>query len=318
MENLKRVVIKEELVKLTGDFKKAVVLNQMIYWSQRVRDFDKFINEEKERAEFNGVESLNKELTNGWIYKKAEELSEEVMMGVSKATMGRILDSLVNSKWIDRRRNPRMALDKTYQYRVNIMNIQKDLMELGYHLEGYKTHIDVSKFQNETTEYHGETSSFKMKLRVSKCDSEFQNKTAIPEIINRDYKTEIIEQQQEIENRVVVVQEKFESLFQKKLTNEQVEDLITLADKHQVDLIKKIENTHEYHTKVERCRSVMASIKRAITHGDWEIPTPKKQSKPLPKAVSREYKPQKHTPEQLEAKKLEIQRKLKMMQEEAL
>lgn len=46
---LKRMVIKEELVDLTGDFKLAIVLNQMMYWSERVHDFDLFLQEENEK-----------------------------------------------------------------------------------------------------------------------------------------------------------------------------------------------------------------------------------------------------------------------------
>jgi len=47
---LKRVVIKEELVALTGDYIKAILLNQFLYWSERVEDFDLFILEEQQRA----------------------------------------------------------------------------------------------------------------------------------------------------------------------------------------------------------------------------------------------------------------------------
>ena len=54
LQKLKRVVIKEELVVLTGDIFKAVILNQFLYWSERVKDFDKFISEEKVRAERHG------------------------------------------------------------------------------------------------------------------------------------------------------------------------------------------------------------------------------------------------------------------------
>lgn len=176
---LKRCVIKEEFVALTGDFKKAVVLNQMIYWSERVRDFDKFIEEEKNRAAMHQVDPQNKELTNGWIYKKAEELSQETMLGISKNTMGRILEYLVSKGWLDRRRNPRYNYDKTYQYRVNIIKIQKDLLYIGYHLEGYKIHIEC---QNDTRESSDDTSSVKMGLEVSKNDLQCHFDTAIPEI----------------------------------------------------------------------------------------------------------------------------------------
>ena len=66
MERLKRVVIKEELVALTGKIDDAVVLNQFIYWSQRVKDFDKMIEEEKRIAEYNGSE-LKINYRTGWI-----------------------------------------------------------------------------------------------------------------------------------------------------------------------------------------------------------------------------------------------------------
>ena len=68
---LKRVVIKEELVELTGDFTKAVILNQFIYWSERTRDFDSFIKEEKKRLSKNKEESKI-EKQHGWIYKNDE------------------------------------------------------------------------------------------------------------------------------------------------------------------------------------------------------------------------------------------------------
>ena len=47
MKPLKRVVIKEELVELTGDFRPALILNQFIYWIEKMYDTDKYILEEK-------------------------------------------------------------------------------------------------------------------------------------------------------------------------------------------------------------------------------------------------------------------------------
>ncbi|MGR5970097.1 hypothetical protein ACT7C1_26915 [Bacillus paranthracis] len=89
---LKRAVIKEELVILTGDFKKAILLNQLIYWSERVKDYDQFITEEKKRArmamnieEKKRAELLKEiKLSHGWIYKTAEDLSSETMLNMSK------------------------------------------------------------------------------------------------------------------------------------------------------------------------------------------------------------------------------------------
>ena len=141
LEKLKRAVIKQELVELTGDFQKAVILNQLIYWSERIKDFDKFIAEEKRIAKEIG-QNVTIEPKRGWIYKKAEELAEETMLNLSAPGMMNHIKKLVEKGWISQRRNPKNKMDKTYQYRVNLTKIQLDLLQMGYALEGYKVGLD--------------------------------------------------------------------------------------------------------------------------------------------------------------------------------
>ncbi|MGG4109061.1 hypothetical protein AAXB25_34780 [Paenibacillus lautus] len=136
-KKLKRAVIKEELVILTGDFAKALILNQFIYWSERVEDHDRLITEESDRMKVNGIENPMKK-QYGWIYKKAEELSDELMLGMSPQTIRRHLKSLVDNGWLSERRNPNYSWDKTLQYRVDFIKIMIDLNALGYHLEKYE------------------------------------------------------------------------------------------------------------------------------------------------------------------------------------
>ena len=137
MKPLKRVVIKEELVELTGDFRPALILNQFIYWIERMKDADRYILEEKERASKEHLE-VSIDESNGWIYKTAEELNEELMVGMSKATIGKYINQLVEAGYLNKRNNPKYKWDKTLQYRVDLYKIQKDLAMLGYALEGYK------------------------------------------------------------------------------------------------------------------------------------------------------------------------------------
>ena len=137
MKPLKRVVIKEELVTLTGDFRPALILNQFIYWIERMHDTDKYILEEKERAlkedmEINIIES------KGWVYKTAEELNDELMIGMSIPTIRKYIKQLVEAGYLYQRKNPKYNWDKTLQYRVNLYKVQLDLAKLGYALEGYK------------------------------------------------------------------------------------------------------------------------------------------------------------------------------------
>lgn len=133
MKRLKRVVIKEELVALTNDFKLAIVLNQFLYWTERMVDVGQMVAEEKTLRDASDVHSYR----HGWISKTSVQLAEECMMNCSEATMRRYLNELVQNGWLMRRANARHKWDKTFQYRVNIEKIQSDLEKIGYVLEGY-------------------------------------------------------------------------------------------------------------------------------------------------------------------------------------
>lgn len=151
MQPLKRVVIKEELVALTGDITKSIVLNQLIYWSERVRDVSAYKKQENARRlammgyEFDFDKELLTDLQYGWIYKSAQEMADEIMMSGSRVMVSRIFKEFENNGWVISRRNPKNKMDKTKQYRVDIVQIQKDLYELGYNLEGYPLYEPAKK-----------------------------------------------------------------------------------------------------------------------------------------------------------------------------
>lgn len=136
MNKLKRAVIKEELVELTGNYKSALILNQFIYWIERMKDTDKYIQEEKERSLKSGIK-CDLQLSCGWIYKSVKELNEELMLDASIPTLRKYIKELVAKGYINERRNPVHKWDKTLQYRVDLIKVQMDLMKLGYVLEGY-------------------------------------------------------------------------------------------------------------------------------------------------------------------------------------
>jgi DnaD/phage-associated family protein len=179
----KKVIIKEELVELTGDYKLAIVLNQMIYWSERVADFDMFIKEEKDRLSTEKVESNILEYQHGWIYKTSEDLAGECMITNSEATMRRYLDKLISCGWLSARRNPKYKWDKTMQYRVNVTAIQKALFVMGFALEGYRIDFDLSEimndesnFQNDESNFHGDESNFHGERAIPEITSEITTK----------------------------------------------------------------------------------------------------------------------------------------------
>jgi hypothetical protein len=202
-EKLKRVVIKEELVELTGDYITALVLNQFIYWSERVKDYDKMLKEEKKRLDMTADDAY--EFKNGWIWKSAPEMIDELMIGVSTTTMERRLKKIVDNSWAQRRKNPNNPQDHTYQYRIDIIKIQIDLLKLGYsldnypvivdrvsnlHSEGTKLHDEASDLQNEASDLHSEGSNLHDEGTVPEITTETTPKT-ISEIKKKYIKKKI-------------------------------------------------------------------------------------------------------------------------------
>ena len=178
---LKRAVIKEEYIAITGDLQKAVILNQFIYWAERVKDFDLFIQQENERAVQNGMPV--QDMTYGWMYKTAQELSDETMLGLSNSSMRVHIKALMEKGFISERNNPKYKWDRTKQYRVNLLEIMDALKSHGYKLENYtiehrcsKSDFPISETENRNfiSEHHNA-----------------QNETAIPEITTTEITTEI-------------------------------------------------------------------------------------------------------------------------------
>lgn len=131
-QELIRIVIKEELVLMTRHRDEAIILNQFLYWTPKTITFKKFIEEE---------ESNQDTADFGWIYKKAEDLKDELLMiDTNVKTVRKYLNSLVEKGYLLRRRNPFHKYDKTYQYRINLKQIVFELNSLGYEV------ADLEKF----------------------------------------------------------------------------------------------------------------------------------------------------------------------------
>lgn len=181
---IKKAVIREDLLSITKDYRKAILLNQFIYWAERVSDADKFIEKENEIAKNNG--EVERELFYGWIYKTAEELADEVMLGLSASQIRRYINDLVDLGYLSKRNNPKYKWDRTLQYRVNLVNIAKDLKKNGFPLSDYK--IDIPDDEN--------TNAHPCAINNEPEENQSQSgECAIPEITtentNRDYSSEI-------------------------------------------------------------------------------------------------------------------------------
>ncbi len=208
MQKIKKAVIREDLVGLTGSMEEAVILGQLIYWIPHMKDADKYKLEERERLDNHLADSFN----HGWIFKKADELAEEVMLGVSANTIRKYLGKIVEKNYVKRRNNPRYKWDKTLQYRVNLVKVILDLSNLGYPINEYKHKLLLRSEKNEAS------SKQTVSPNVEKSDSNLNDCAAIPEIT-----TEITP--------------KINS--ETSSSSEWIEDDITIYESNQFELISK-------------------------------------------------------------------------------
>ena len=232
MKPLKRVVIKEELVALTGDFRPAIILNQFIYWIERMKDTDRYILEEKERASKEQLE-VSIDESNGWIYKTAEELNEELMVGMSKATIGKYINQLVEAGYLAKRNNPKYKWDKTLQYRVDLVKVQKDLAKLGYALEGYKLlpNIEIVDVDVEVKE--------NKKASSIAVDEAPQSSTSI----NNSYNKSIPQKDKKDTKKNKTLKNKFNDGTNNHFENYEPKELENLLNESQKGKFKELEET---------------------------------------------------------------------------
>lgn len=187
-EKYKIAVIKEELVALTGNYISAILLNQFLYWQERIKDFKDFIEEENKRRESNGENKVDFE--EGWMYKTAESLSEETMLDLSATSIRKYVTQLVDQGYILERTNPKYKWDKTKQYRVNFVNIVNNLAKMDYQLTGYK-HLTPPKENNSPSQEFGNGKQENENQKQNNSNQTNKSFGAIPdtttETTNNDY-----------------------------------------------------------------------------------------------------------------------------------
>ncbi len=173
-KDLKVAVIRQELLELTGDYRQAIILNQFIYWTPRIRDHDLFLEEEHARSQ-----NMEIEFRNGWIYKTAKELADETMLGLSPSNIRRHTIKLVENGWLQERNNPKYKWDKTLQYRLDTVKLKKDLFRLGYVVNIDRKYA-VSKIENGETKI--ETHDKQNRNAIPETTIEITSKTTLKDI----------------------------------------------------------------------------------------------------------------------------------------
>lgn len=191
MKREKIAVLREGLLALTGNVNAAIILNQFIYWAECKAESDAMYAKEIEAYE-REYGDVNFKPTFGWIYKSSVELAEETMLGLSPASMRKFIKQLVDSGFLQERRNPKFKWDRTMQYNVNLKFIQQELQKLGFVLNGYKfdtKQVTDEKNAADNTDMEDEKSKIPfLKNKNQNSESKNQNtknSKAIPEITTK-------------------------------------------------------------------------------------------------------------------------------------
>ncbi|RSL29165.1 hypothetical protein D7Z54_32690 [Salibacterium salarium] len=184
-EQEKRFIkIKEEYVAITGGFNEAAVLEQMIQWYRATIKKD---SENRQLAEkmmklgtTEAAEKILNQIRDGWFYKSATDLSND-MMGFKKSRAVKdILNNLVDQGFLlaDSNRN-KAKFDKTTHYKVNMDRVQYECQKLGFSVDGYMNFND-EEMQDLANKYEEAPKGETAELQKMQMDENTQNPRHVP------------------------------------------------------------------------------------------------------------------------------------------
>jgi hypothetical protein len=113
------VMLRSEYLQITNNHCAAKLLAIFEFWTNKLR----------EKAAKLGTEARE------WIYKTLESLHQELMGEHGIHTIRKAINLLVDCGFLNRRHNPHIKYDRTWQYQLNIEKIQEALNPLICHSE---------------------------------------------------------------------------------------------------------------------------------------------------------------------------------------
>ncbi|ETE97308.1 hypothetical protein V5R22_31025 [Bacillus thuringiensis] len=245
VRELQRVVIKEELVELTGKHFEAALLNNLIFWHGITEKMDQSLLVQISQLEKRGAKqgTINKKKTqirDGWFFKTADELSAELIGWGSPQKIGRALNELSKNGWIEKGNNPdpKMKWDRTTWLKVNINKIAADLFKIGYALEGYSLVQETEEKPKVFESTSAKIASLR-KFHFGICkfhfgSSKFQNGRTIPEGLLQKVTSEKEFEEEEENNTLRVTQSMILNLMNQKIKEREITNQKTIKAIHDV------------------------------------------------------------------------------------
>ncbi|MDA4083805.1 hypothetical protein [Bacillus cereus] len=245
VRELQRVVIKEELVELTGKHFEAALLNNLIFWHGITEKMDQSLlvqisQLEKRGAKQSTINKKKKQIRDGWFFKTADELSAELIGWGSPQKIGRALNELSKNGWIKKGNNPdpKMKWDRTTWLKVNINKIATDLFKIGYALEGY-TLVQETEERPKVFESNSAKNASLRKFHFGICkfhfgSSKFQNGRTIPEGLLQKVTSEKEFEEEEENNTLRVSESMILILMNQKIKDREITNKKTIKAIHDV------------------------------------------------------------------------------------
>lgn len=322
IRELQRVVIKEELVELTGKHFEAALLNNLIFWHGITEKMDQSLlvqisQLEKRGAKQGTINKKKKQIRDGWFFKTADELSAELIGWGSPQKIGRALNELSKNGWIEKGNNPdpKMKWDRTTWLKVNINKIATDLFKIGYALEGYSL-VQETEEKPKSFESNSAKNASLRKFHFGICkfhfgSSKFQNGRTIPEgLLQKVTSLPIIEEEEIITNPVtesMILNLMNQKIEEREITNQKtIKAIYDVASKCKAIGSTDLTAAENYVIKVVEEKMSKLGQKQKVRTGKANVPGSKSvRSEMVPDWVKEDREEQEeysYTPEKRELK----------------
>jgi hypothetical protein len=133
---MKKAVLREDLMVLTGDLCQSMVLGQMIYWTKTLDKINDWLFEENKRLA--DSDQPQHDYNYGWIWKSAKEMRTDLFNSFSEDAIQRAFTALTNRGVLMKRNNPYLRYDRKLHYRVDLVLLRRLLRECGFEMTDFQ------------------------------------------------------------------------------------------------------------------------------------------------------------------------------------
>ncbi|PTM52701.1 hypothetical protein [Desmospora activa] len=248
-------------------------------------------NDSLDEWEQKELEKLRDDVENGeWIWKSSDELANGDFGGtLTIPSVARAFEYLVENGFLWVRTNPKVKMDRTYQYRPRINYIRRELHKMGHALYGFSVWNESEQIEPEQKIF---PPSWKGKGKKAKDINE--ETKSLPKVQKSAQPVD-----SEEEERIKVITRAFKSAFD-GYNLQPVSAKVILKEangdiEYALSFIKRVSSSKLY--KEGNLRNKVGAVVSAIKNGEWDDELNKHEDK-LPRSIQEAEKRQRERIEQ--------------------